>query len=223
MNLRQLYNISYYENEIDNIPIQLLRFINNRNNNNINELNIYNDSQNIHDSSIQLSVKESIDRITIRTDLQKYNKDNLLEYIINDNIINCKEQLIEYINDDNIHSLLLLSFAEILWYVLMTIEKDFSEDEQKEIKNILNKDMEDVLGKCFTGRIVRVINCLSGVSEIVNIIIKDESQIGNIIILVKEKLGYNYNVDKHKELVIKELNERSYNKDIIEEWISYIE
>lgn len=135
---------------------------------------------------------------------------------------NCSNNKLKFL-PDNIHSLLLLSFPEILWYVLMTIEKDFNEDQQKEIKNILNKDMEDAMCKCFTRRIVGVINCLSGFSELVNIIIKDESQIGNIILLIKKQLDNNYDVDKHKELVVKELNERGYNKDVIEEWISYIE
>ena len=121
------------------------------------------------------------------------------------------------------HSLLLLTFGEVLWYVLMTIKKDFSVEEQVEIKAILNTDMDDALCKCFTGRISRVVNCLSGFSELVNIQIKDESQIGNIIVLVRDKLGDNYSVEKHKEEVEKELKERGYNEEVIEEWVSYIE
>ena len=65
------------------------------------------------------------------------------EIIIEDDILNCKEQLIEYCNDDSVHSLLLLTFPEVLWYVLMTITKDFNIDTQREIKSILNDEMKE--------------------------------------------------------------------------------
>ena len=117
----------------------------------------------------------------------------------------------------------MLSFAEVLWYVLCTINVDFNNETQDEIKRILNIDMNDSLCKCFTGRISRVINCLSSFSEMVNIKIKDESQIGNIIVMVKNTLGEDYTIDKHKEIVRKELLEREYDEEVIEKWIEYIE
>jgi len=223
MNFHNLRNIYYTNNEIDNIPIQLLRFINRLKQTDIKKLNVYNDNQNIHNSSIQLSVKDSINNLTTRKDISQYNKDLLIKRIISDDTLNCKEQLIDYINDDNIHSLLLLTFGEVLWYLLETVEKDFDLEVQKEIKNILNTDMSDALCKCFTGRISRVINCLSGFSDLVNIQIKDESQIGNVIVLIKEKLLGDYSVEEHRRLVRIELLERGYEKEVIEEWVSYIE
>ena len=59
----------------------------------------------------------------------------------------------------------------------------------------------------------------------VKITIADNSQIGNIIALVREKLEDNseYTIDKHKELVRKELEEREYPIETIEEWLEYIE
>ena len=54
-------------------------------------------------------------------------------------------------------------FAEILWYVIMTIKK-ISIKINEEIKKILNKEMEDAM-HVFYRRIVRVINCLSGFSD----------------------------------------------------------
>jgi hypothetical protein len=223
MNCRNLRYIDYSDNEIDDLPIQLMRFINGINQANTNGLNIYNDGQNLHNSNIQLSIKQSIENITTRTDLPEFDKNKLISIIVDDEVLNCKEQLIEYINDDNIHSLLLLTFGEVLWYVLMTIEKDFSVEEQEEIKKILNTDMSDALCKCFTGRISRVVNCLSGFSSLVNIQIKDESQIGNIIVIVKEQLGNEYSIEKHKELVYKELVERGFDEDTINEWLEHIE
>jgi hypothetical protein len=223
MNCRNLTYINYSNNEIDNLPIQLMRFINRLYQTNTNNLNIYNDSQNVHNSNIQLSIKQSIENITVRQDLPKFDKNKLISIIVDDKVLNCKEQLIEYINDDSIHSLLLLTFGEVLWYVLMTINNDFSVEEQEEIKKILNTDMSDALCKCFTGRISRVVNCLSGFSSLVNIQIKDESQIGNIIVIIKEQLRDSYTVEKHKELVYKELVERGFDIDTINEWLEHIE
>ena len=223
MNTRLNY-IRYENNEIDNLPIQLLRFINRIRNVNINNLNVYNDNQNVHNSNIQLSVKDSINRLTTRTDLPKYNKEELIKYILDDTVINCKEQLIEYINDDSEHSLLLLTFSEVLWYVLMTIIQDFNEETQNEIKGVLNDDMADAECKCFTGRMSRVINCLSGFSDLVSIQIKGTEQIGNVIIMIKQQLkdADNYSVELHKEMVIKQLKELGYTNEEYEEWIEYI-
>jgi len=41
--------------------------------------------------------------------------------------------------------------------------------------------------------------------------------------LIKEKLGGEYNIDKHKELVSKELTERGYDEETIKTWIEFIE
>ena len=84
--------------------------------------------------------------------------------------------------------------------------------------------MHDSECKCFTGRISRLVNCLNGFTDLVKITISDNQQIGNIIILIKEKLESenNYSIEKHKELVIKELNERNFNQEIIKEWIEFI-
>ena len=50
----------------------------------------------------------------------------------------------------------------------------------------------------------------------------DNDQIGNIIIIEKEKLE-EYDVEKHKDNVRIAMEERGYGKETIEEWIGYIE
>jgi pimeloyl-CoA synthetase len=79
--------------------------------------------------------------------------------------------------------------------------------------------------KCFTGRITRLVNCLNGLSDLVKINISDNQQIGNIIIIIKEQLidNYIYTIERHKELVKNELQERGYTDNIINEWLDYIE
>jgi len=222
MNWNRSAYIHYFNNPIELSP-QMARFIDRINQGSTNNLNVYNDSQNVHNSSIQLSVKNSINNITTRIDLPKYNKDKLITMIINDDTLTCKEQLIEYCNDKDVHTLLLLTFSEVLWFVLQTFERDFDKKTQIEIKGVLNQEMKDAECKCFTGRMNRVINCLNGFSKYVEISIQDSEQIGNIIYLVKEKLGDEYTVDKHRDEVKKELKERGYDDEIISEWIGYIE
>ena len=71
----------------------------------------------------------------------------------------------------------------------------------------------------------RLINCLNGFDDRVHITIADNSQIGNIIVLIKEKLESenNYTISRHKELVREELIERGYDEEVISEWVEYIE
>jgi hypothetical protein len=144
--------------------------------------------------------------------------------IINDNILTEKSKnlLIEYSENKDIHSYTQLTFEELLCNVWTLINTLNTKDE---IKSILNTEMNDSECKCFTGRISRLINCLNGFSDLVNIHISDNQQIGNIIVIIKEKLELenNYNIEIHKKLVEKELIERKFSKEIIEEWINFIE
>jgi Leucine-rich repeat (LRR) protein len=222
MTLTRLRYISYANNPLELSP-QIARFINRINNVQTKQLNVYTNRQNVHDSNIQLCIKDSINALTTRPGIGAYNKIQLINTIISDPILTCKEQLIEYLEDDTVHSLLLLTWGEVLWAVLKTIELDFNTEQQNEIKLILNQEMDDAQCKCFTGRMSRVVNCLNGFSPLVNINIKDSDQIGNIIVLIKSKLADNYNVETHKQLVKQELESRGFDDHMIDEWIGYIE
>jgi hypothetical protein len=224
LNCSNLRDISIYDNPLEELSPQIERFIKKIQNDTTKQINVYNDNQNAHNSNIEESIKNSINNITTRTDLPKYNKESLIDMISNDDILKCKKQLLEYCNDEYVHDLLLLRFPELLWYVMNTIKSDFKEEEQKQIKTILNQEMKDAEGTCLTGKMNRVVNCLNGFSKLVDIKIKNSEQIGNIILIIKEKLELenNYSVDKHKKLVIKELEERGYEKDVIESIGFYI-
>jgi hypothetical protein len=95
--------------------------------------------------------------------------------------------------------------------------------DKDEIKKVLNVEMNDSICKCFTGRMSRLINCLNGFDELVSITMADNEQLGQIISLIANKLGNEYTVEKHRELVKQEMEERGYDEKVIEEWISYIE
>ena len=199
----------------DNIPPIITRFI--LNIKNINNLKIFNDEQNIHDNSIQESIRNSIFNI-IKQKIE-FNEENIIDNILNDENLTCKELLIEYCDNNDYHSTLFVTFKELLCNVWTLINNN------NEIKKILNIEMLDSECKCFTGRLSRLINCLNGYSDLVKIKISEEQEISNIIIMIKKKLNLNneYTIEKHKEYSLIELKERGYDDNIINEWLEYID
>jgi hypothetical protein len=182
--------------------------------------NVYSDKQNVHNHHIQESITKSIHNIiSIKPSIN-----NLHSYIINDTILSksCKQLLFEYIDDKTIHSTLNITFEDLLLCTLSLIEIN---KHSTDIKSILNDEINDSLCKCYTGRMSRLINCLNGYTDKVEITISDSEQIGYIIQSVKNELEINndYTAEKHKELVKNELLERQYETNVINEWISYIE
>lgn len=227
MNWRNIESIYYINNPIQLSP-QIARFIKRVNERTYLRLHIYSDNQNIHNSNIQSSVATSINNITTRTDLPNFDSNKLIQFLLQNQSVNCKDLLIQYCNDKTEHSTLLLTFSEVLWYVIQTIEHDFDTQTKKEIYYIMNQEMIDSDGMCFTGKMSRIINCLNGFSNLVNIQIKDSEQISNIILLVKDTFAdYEYSVEKHMIEVKKELIERGYTEQecesIIQQWFIHIE
>ena len=206
---RKLRDFYYNNNEIENISPIVNRFLNNLNN--INELQIYNDDQNVHNHFIQESIFSSILNIINQNFI--INNEKIINNIINDNILNeeSKKLLIEYCENKDVHSKTQLTFEELLCNVWTLIDTLVNKNE---IKSILNIEISDSKCKCFTGRISRLINCLNGFTNLVNI---------NISKKQKLELENNYSIEKHKKLVKKELQERNFNEEIIEEWIKFIE
>ena len=117
--------------------------------------------------------------------------------------------------------MLNLTFSEMLVVVWNRIET--LSEQRDEIKKTLNTEMQDAECKCFTGRISRLVNCLAGYDDLVVVEIADSEQIGTIVELVRSQLGENYTVDEHRRLVCDALTERGYSREVIDEWISYIE
>ena len=105
----------------------------------------------------------------------------------------------------------------VVWNRIKTL------DYREEIKKTLNTEMQDAECKCFTGRISRLVNCLAGYDDLVVVEIADSEQIGTIVGLIKTQLDTNYTVDEHRRLVCEALAERGYSREVIDEWVSYIE
>ena len=223
MYLRKIYYFNYKNNPIEYIPPPLRRFfIYLEQHGNIQ--NIYNDNQNIHNHNIQEGINNCIKYlISLKPQFNNFNE--LEKFIFNNKKISkiTKKILLEYSYNQNIHSVFQITFSELLMSVL-TIINNLNDDIHCVVYNIMETELNDSVCKCFTGRLSRLVNCLNGFDDNIIINISKSEQIGNIIINIKNKLEQknNYTIDKHKELVIKELKERNYNNEIINQWINYI-
>ena len=221
INFRRLIDFKFENSPFIFIPPQVYRFIRLLDINDTN-LPFYNDDQNIHDNTIQKCVKNSIINITSRK--IDIDEDKIMDSIYNDHIltIKTKQLLVDFSDSNDYHSVLLITFKELLLHVWCLIE---THEYKNEIKQILNTEIEDAECKCFTGRLTRLLNCLNGFSELVEIKIADAQQIGIIILLIKNNLmsTEEYTPEKHKKLVIEELKSRGFQDDVINEWVQYIE
>jgi len=210
--LRKFY---FDGNEIDYIQPQIIRWLNRFK----HGQEIYYDTQSVHNHSIQEGVSNSINYITsIKPSIQI---EQLKELIINNQYLNeqTKRLLFEYIDTKEVHTILNITFEELLLSVYNFIEKN---ENKEELFKIMNDEISEANCKCFTGRISRLINVLNGYDEHIEIHIADNEQIGNIIILIKNDLGENYDEKEFKRRVRAELSMRNYSEDVINEWLDNI-
>jgi len=218
--LTQLTTLHLSYNPIENLlnPIiqRVIQRIENRPNRN-NENTIYTDTQNIHSSSIQQSIKDSIYRL-----MNSYIVDYPLTYL-DWSVLNqkTKEIITEYMDCNDIHTMLNITFKEL--FIALVIEMDkLSPDLQIEIQKRLNEEMQESECKCFTGRISRLVNCLSGYSDKVCIQITENEEINNIISVIMSKRGLK-TIEILKEEVSVALTERGYDHEKIAKWLEYVE
>ena len=204
------------ENLLNPIIQRVIQRIENRANRN-NKNTIYSDSQNVHSSSIQRSIRDSINNL-----MNAFIVDYPLTYL-DWSVLNqkTKEIITEYMDCNDIHTMLNITFKEL--FIAVVIEIDcLSPDLQIEIKKRMNEEMQDSECKCFTGRISRLVNCLSGYSNKVCIQITENEEINNIISVIMSKRGLK-TIEILKEEVSVALTERGYADEKIAEWLEYVE
>ena len=185
-----------------------------------NKNTIYNDAQNVHISSIQQSIKNSINNL-MNAYVPKH-IDYSLTYLDWSKLTQqTKEIITEFMDCTDIHMILNITFKELFTAVVIEMNS-LSLDVQKEIHQRLNEEMQDANCHCFTGRISRLVNCLSGYSDKVKIQITESEEIGNIISVIMNKRGIK-TTDALKEEVTLALKERGYNDEIISMWLEHVE
>ena len=112
-----------------------------------------------------------------------------------------------------------ITFKELLKAVFIEIDT-FKSTDYNSILEVLNQEMADSVCMCFTGRISRLVNCLSGFSDKVCIQISSKEEIGNIISVLRNKIG---DIEELKKAIDVEMTERGYSREIIDEWLEYVE
>lgn len=134
-----------------------------------------------------------------------------------------KQHLLEFICDDTIHSTLCVEISDVLFAVLQIIEKDFGRETQKEIYKCLESEIRDSVGKCFTGKITRIVNALNGISSLVQIGMSDVDFILSVIKNARQELREEYTLERHVEMVRERLQAENFSEQVIQEWIDHIE
>ncbi|NBT27667.1 MAG: hypothetical protein EBT09_14235 [Actinobacteria bacterium] len=128
----------------------------------------------------------------------------------------------EYMGNEEVHSIFHITFKELLLNVISHVNT-FDTTMQHNFFEILNTEIVDSECKCFTGRLSRLVNSLNGLDEHIQVHISENEQIGNIIIVCKNRMNNSeYNVELHKEMVRSELLLRNVDTNTIEKWLEYI-
>lgn len=188
-------------------------------------LQVYNSPQSVHNSSIQSSLKKCIMKLikdNIKLDIQQ-----VLILVNKDHVLNkgTKKLLNKYCRDHaNHHSTLNVTFGQVLtavWEKITELQMEY----QDEVKKIMNDEMDVSRNKCFTGRISRLVSCLHGFIEGIEVNISPNEQISNILLMVKKRLEKENNLTEEnwKNEFKNEMEERFYPETKINEWLEHIE
>lgn len=218
----RLDTFHYSENEIE-MPAPIQRFLDrNLRRTTRNYGGLYADGQNVHASSIQESIKNSL--LHLMNDTYSVSKDVVVAEIIESPHVQKKEILIGYINDEKeTHSTLYCTFFDAFMKVWGRIVGCGDEEKRAELFKRLNEELADGECKCFTGRLSRLVNVLNGFFDDIQIQISSNEQIANVILVLRRQHNIGPEdemTDEIKEAIRKELEERGYEADIIEVWLN---
>ena len=214
-NLRNINDIYYYNNPIEYIPLPVQRWLD-RINNKLTITNmVYNDKQNIHNHHIQNSFRNSLSNIL--KDKQLLDLQIIKQQILENEVLleQTKREILNYCDENATHSILLITYSDLLIYVWSRVMKSNNKDE---ILQVLNQEINDGLCMCFTGRLTRLLNTLVGFYDDIELQISDSEQITNIIMSLKNK----FHDEQLRDTVRKELLDRQYSETVINEWLEYI-
>ena len=218
--LTQLTILYLFNNPIENLLNPIIQRVIQRIENLRRQPNgntIYTDTQNVHSSSIQQSIRDSINNL-----MNAYVLDYPLTYLDWSVLTQqTKEIITEYMDCNDIHTMLNITFKELFIAVVIEMDK-LSPDLQIEIQKRMHEEMQESECKCFTGRISRLVNCLSGYSDKVRIQISENEEINNIISVIMSKRELK-TIEILKEEVSVALTERGYADEKIAEWLEYVD
>jgi hypothetical protein len=217
LELRNLRDFDYMVNPIEIIPPVVQRWLENLNRRVTNNNKVYNDSQNIHNSTIQKTFRNSLSSL-FRDPVESLKSfDTIREEIIGNDTLteDTKREILNYFDDNTVHSVYEMNYKEVFQYVWSRIQRH---TEFNELYKRINQEISDGLCMCFTGRLTRLLNVLVGYYEDIELQISDSEQITNIILMLQEK----YEGEELKEKIKVAMEERGYSQEVINEWLEYI-
>jgi Leucine-rich repeat (LRR) protein len=208
--LPNLSLVTYRNNEITNLHPAITRWLNRSK----TAQNVYSNNQSVHDHNIESTTNASIIKFISG---YKVNNTDVFDLIDGFSIDYKTQSLLKYYcNSDYIHSNLKLTFGEVALPVLDYIN---GHHNKQDLLRILQDEIIASEGKCFQGRLSRLLNVLNGYHPDIHINISDNEQIGNIVIMLKQKYT---DLDELISFFVTEMNERNYEQNMVDEWITYI-
>ena len=211
--LRRLEYLNYSNNPLAIQNIQVQRFLDriqtNRNS------SVYDDNQNVHNSTIQKTVCESIQNL-LKDPKPDFNIQTIIDSDLKQKI---KEQLIEYCEDTTVHSVHLLTYFDLLSYVWSRIIRS---EHSNELMKILEEQICDSECKCFTGRFNRTLSILVGFFDDIKIEISDNDRISAIVLAIRDQYS-DKSVDEQRKLIVKALEEAGYDEETTRPWIDVLD
>jgi len=217
--------ISYSGNQLDYIAPNIMRhFIEINAGRNIRGVlvysgvysGVYNDQQNVHDHKIQASLYDSI--VYLLKDKPCITIKEMFKEISEECPQTVVTLLEDYCKDRNVHSLLKVTFEDVLLGIWSKISHESS--QRHEMIKVLNSEIIESFGKCFTGRLTRLVSCLVGFDDNVTIEISPNEQMSNISQIIYKKYK---DVDEFKFHLRKEFTERGYSEEDISVWSEALE
>lgn len=164
-------------------------------------------AENVHNSSIQKCVLISACNI-LRINFSSMVKFEGTGHQKTDAI------LAVWLSEDSRHSILRVSIREVFLAVWLRIQSLTDPETKSEAINRLSQEVQEGKGKCFVGRLSRLINSLVGFFPDVNIHITSADQIYGKIKNHIRRFG---KVDR--DVLIRELKELDLSDTLIKEWI----
>ena len=194
---------------------------------------IYENSENVHTSSVSSSVSQSISNLM--TD-PKPDFDSVMGWIVESDLsLETKELAIQFCDDDaDIHlNKRFITFNQIFAYVWQRIHS-FSDGSEETVCNtkvelvrILGERVNDCIDEyddevCITGKISRIVSTLDGFFPDIRIGISDNDQITAIILQTRDNIKP-YDVAAHVSVATQNLLDAGFERAQFAAWIEALE
>ena len=187
---------------------------------------VYDDSQNVHRSSVENSITRSINNL--KTDIQP-DCDSTLGQILHSNLSTETKQLLAQFCDDQTQHYIGLTYQQLLAYVWQRVQHPGSidgvceEDRRTELERILEESINNCIDRhgfkvCSTGRISHLVSTLDGFFPDIRINISDNERIAAIVLQTRDSLE-TYDAQTHIDIATSALLEAGFEHKQFKAWI----